>query len=641
MKKTNSVNANKTNTLTKDVKDKGVTKHPIIRFIRLFFGWLLILTGGLIGVTSAFCAVAALLGGLEIETLGERLVFFMIYLIMAAIFLGVLFLGIRLKKYGIYKKCYLSSKHQPVSTAQPVSKVESVSKIQSAWDTFLPEQKKMFEAQIYQYSQDVGRDGFLPREVYAENRGLVFIDGRPVPKEVAKRLDEMRQEAVTNRKKNADVELKHIQKDEQAEKSVINMPALLEDMNPFKVYREKERSLDSFYDRNSDIKAYYLLAGGYSVEEAVEQYLKHKKTDGIIHIRVESAPTNSTEILKNTFLQECEKNQIRIVTHVGDDRIYDSVSQKVFEARISTWPGSVDDAATYGEWNFVEVKSQSGKGKTVIKKDVRNSMPDKNVPQDEFLFCQRKWAGKAENGIDRVVLKTYEDQCVITYECITVSCYATPPIEDVRTQVRHQLFDEVAAWSTEKFLKYINQSFRMSFNQSECSSEKQYLAWMEKNNTEFYSMEIMIDGKREECFVRRAYDRSCHCVEVKFRGQTYIWNESEAVHGLMGYDYAVKVCLNEKAYYFYRAEIPNKNDVLAWRVSLITESVFELLKSNSYNKEDIIFEKAMWWIPGYESMRRSNVYETLALATGRTIGLYRTDDGTREMCLERNTQDDF
>lgn len=124
------------------------------------------------------------------------------------------------------------------------------------------------------------------------------------------------------------------------------------------------------------------------------------------------------------------------------------------------------------------------------------------------------------------------------------------------------------------------------------------------------------------------------CEEVRFQGQTYFWKESKAIHGLRNYDYAVEVCLNEKVYYLYHAEIPNKNETLYWVVSQMTESTFELLKHQPCKNEELIFEKEIRQIGGDEHGRRSTIYKVLALATGRTIGYYRADDGTRNICLD-------
>ena len=276
-----------------------------------------------------------------------------------------------------------------------------------------------------------------------------------------------------------------------------NMPALLKDLNPFKAYQKKDSELDSFDERNQDIKAYYLLAEGYSVMDAVEQYLKNGKLNGIVHIRVAHMPTNATERLRDKFLEDCKENQIRIVTHVGEYYIYDAVSRQEFAAEISTWPGSADDAATYGEWKFVAKKTKQNDG---------------------FLFCEKRWAGKAENGVDQIWLKTFEYDCVITYKSITRNCYATPPVEDVRTKERRHVFETVANWSQEEFLAFINRRFNSAFDKSNCRSEKDYLTWIEKNNTEYYPMKIVFDGRLEECMVCRKFSmENRDYMEVKFQ----------------------------------------------------------------------------------------------------------------------------
>ena len=64
--------------------------------------------------------------------------------------------------------------------------------VQKAWNTFLPEQQENFQERIYQYQQDVNRGGTEP-EIAAANRGLMIVDGRPVPEEVANRLKTIQQ----------------------------------------------------------------------------------------------------------------------------------------------------------------------------------------------------------------------------------------------------------------------------------------------------------------------------------------------------------------------------------------------------------------------------------------------------------------
>lgn len=413
------------------------------RLLRSFFGWLLIVLGGMFGISTAICALAALFGGLEVDSLGERLGFFAIYLVMTAAFLGVLRLGIWLKNGCRRKKtaAQIEVKLPPAAQKEPPQPVYERQRpqlnpenaeilptkragqitVRDALNKFLPEEQQRFANQVYQYSQDTDRDGRTPEEA------VLFL-----------------------------------------------------------------------YERN--------------------------------------------------------------------------------------------------------------------------------------------WAGQAaENGLDRIYLKTFEDKCVITYESLSRNCYAAPPIEEVKTKTRQRSLSTISTWSLEELLMYINREFHLSINICDCCREQQYLAWIEKNNTEFYSMEIMFDGEKQICMVRRENEKSCE--EVKFQEQTYFWKNSKSIHGLRNYDYAVEVCLNEKVYYLYYVEIPNRNDTLYWIVNQITESVFESLKHQPSNREEIIFEKKIGEIGGYEDTRRASIYTVLALATGRTIDHYRADDDKSKICLKMTLDD--
>ena len=461
-------------------------REKCARILRSIIGWFLIVLGGLWGGSAGFCAFAALFGGLEVDSFGERMRFFATALMMTVAFFTILWLGIRLKN-GVRGKMTAAPVKRKSSSANQKETQQSTDErrlqrekeellrakrtayagkitVQDALNTFPAEEQQRFENQLYQYSQDTGRAGLSP-EIAAANRGLVFVDGRPVAKEVAARLDEMRNAA----------------------------------------------SSDNAADTGQT---------GQSQEEAV------------------------------------------------------------------------------------------------------------------CVLYERNWAGQAaENGVDKIFLKVFEDECVITYERLSRNCYATPPIEDVQMKVRYRSLSTISTWSLEKLLLYINRIFHLSINLCDCCSEQHYLAWIENHNTEFYSMEIMFDGKKQACMVRRENEKFCE--EIRFQGQTYFWKQSKAIHGLWYNDYAEEVCLNEKVYYLYHSEIPNKNDTLCWIVSQITESVFELLKHQPCNKEEIVVEKEIGRIGGNEPERRGIIYEVLALATGRTVGYYRADDGTRKICLDR------
>ncbi|MBE6921555.1 MAG: hypothetical protein E7465_00035 [Ruminococcaceae bacterium] len=228
----------------------------VLKALRTALGWTLRALGTLLAGICALCAVLALFGGLETESFGEQLGLFAIFLILMCVGLCVLIEGRWIKNGTFSKKpakavprkvpkpklpqptedqkrleeieraiddtagAIMANPMSPVSPAyeENLKKLQQEKHtqlkriaghsetitVQDAWNTFTPERQKRFDTQVYQYSQDVGRDGVLPREVYAEKRGLVFVDGRPVPKEVAARFEELKKAAATEkeRKKN-------------------------------------------------------------------------------------------------------------------------------------------------------------------------------------------------------------------------------------------------------------------------------------------------------------------------------------------------------------------------------------------------------------------------------------------------------
>lgn len=71
------------------------------RVLRSIFGWLMIVYGGISGVSEGWCALLALFGLLEIDySLGERLIFLAMSLVMAVGSFTILWLGLRLKNGG-------------------------------------------------------------------------------------------------------------------------------------------------------------------------------------------------------------------------------------------------------------------------------------------------------------------------------------------------------------------------------------------------------------------------------------------------------------------------------------------------------------------------------------------------------------
>lgn len=232
---------------------------PVLKVLKIVAGCILVLLAGLLAGACAFFIIVVLLSGLNLNVPGEWSGYFLVCFVPAAVLFYWMVWSKRNKNGSTGKTSILrpqrsvqtadKPKFPPASEdlrklaeiertidavtgtiqANPMSHdwaaneallkklqheksvrlrrmttlLESVT-IQGAWNTFPPELQRRFEKQVYQYSQDVGRDGVLPKEAYAENRGLVFVDGIPVPKEVAARFEKLKEAAAAEKeRKNA------------------------------------------------------------------------------------------------------------------------------------------------------------------------------------------------------------------------------------------------------------------------------------------------------------------------------------------------------------------------------------------------------------------------------------------------------
>lgn len=128
-----------------------------------------------------------------------------------------------------------------------------------------------------------------------------------------------------------------------------DMPDLLWDASPFAAYSEEDAYLDEF-DNQSSVEQFYLLRRGASIRDAVEQYLERHPDSGYAYIRI--ADEKELEGCDADFFRFCAAHHIRIVRHEGGYGIYDYAERKKYEVHVESWPGSVDDAATYGRWSF-------------------------------------------------------------------------------------------------------------------------------------------------------------------------------------------------------------------------------------------------------------------------------------------------
>lgn len=188
-------------------------REKCARILRSIIGWFLIVLGGLWGTSVIIDAIVVLFGGMGSDFFGDRLPVVATSLMIAAGSFTILWLGLRLKNSGRREKTAPPVKrksspanqketHQSTDERRLQREKEEILRakrtayackitVQDALNTFSEEEQQRFENRRYQYTQDTGRAGLSP-EIAAANRGMVFVDGRPVAKEVAAQLDEMR-----------------------------------------------------------------------------------------------------------------------------------------------------------------------------------------------------------------------------------------------------------------------------------------------------------------------------------------------------------------------------------------------------------------------------------------------------------------
>ncbi len=204
--------------LMKNKRKAEETVKKIYRALRKIFGWTLTIISGFMCWTGFMCAVMTLFGLLEIDSFGEWLAFLVFYVLFTVAFAMLFRLGLRIKKIPDKKHPVKAEKATvptttenipemkqppvlPEETSSPEIQTSSVEKQtevpavqkpteREALATFSPEEQQRFENRRYQYTQDTGRDGRTPEEA-AEVRGVVFVDGRPVVREVAERMEDL------------------------------------------------------------------------------------------------------------------------------------------------------------------------------------------------------------------------------------------------------------------------------------------------------------------------------------------------------------------------------------------------------------------------------------------------------------------
>lgn len=292
------------------------------RILRSIFKWLLIVLGGLWGVVSLICAFAALFGGLEINTFGERVALFATFLVMAVGFFAILRLGIRLKNGG--KKMMADSVKNDVTRKS----MEKHNARKAA--------KKSVPKEDIDHEQEITAERAEMLKMYQD-----FVNGEGrLPEGFSEKYNRTTQSGYVLHE------------------------------TPFKEYLDKIRiRIDSLKDRTG-ISDWIFFDGHIEINTAIEMITdwvrrhrkmndhlcKSKDTFGLLghhfycehKIMIVMENGDAFRNVTEKSIASCKAEQISFCTILSECELYDLIEHKAKTIKYTTYPNYHDE--TYADW---------------------------------------------------------------------------------------------------------------------------------------------------------------------------------------------------------------------------------------------------------------------------------------------------
>lgn len=302
-------------------------------FFRSFFGWLLIVVGGLFGATSGICALCALFGWLEIGSIAERLAAIIMYLVMTIGFFVILRLGIRLKNGGRRDKT--ASKVKREYTPAKQKETQQVDDIH----------KKLKQESDTVKEQEIAAEREKMKKIYHD-----FINGEGrLPKGFSEKY---------NRTINGYFFHK----------------------TPFEEYLDKILiTIDSLNDRTG-ISDWIYFDGNIEINAAIEMIIvwvrRHREMNTRLRerkvgfmflkqyvycehkIMVVMENADVFQNITEKSIASCKAEQISFCTILSEYELYDLIEQKAKTIEYITYPGYHDE--TYADWWFEDSPVKQG-----------------------------------------------------------------------------------------------------------------------------------------------------------------------------------------------------------------------------------------------------------------------------------------
>lgn len=304
------------------------------RCLRTIFGWLLIVVGGLFGVSAVICAFLALIGMMEIDSFGNRLIVFVTALVMAVGSFAIFLLGIRLKNSDRRDKTVLQKKRKSSpekkerkqgSDEQRLQgeKAEVEQKLDTAKEQKIDAEQAAKRAEIKKIYQDfINGEGRLPEgfsEKYNRSRsGYIFHD---TPFE--EYLDRIKITIDALHDHTGISDWIYFDGHVEINAAIEMLTDWVKRHREMNMYLRKNKVGIGFWFLNQDI------------------YCEHK-----IMVVVENGDAfrNATE----KSIASCKAEQISFCTILSECELYDLIEHKAKTIEYTTYPGYHDE--TYADW---------------------------------------------------------------------------------------------------------------------------------------------------------------------------------------------------------------------------------------------------------------------------------------------------
>ena len=97
-----------------------------------------------------------------------------------------------------------------------------------------------------------------------------------------------------------------------------------------------------------------------------------------------------------------------------------------------------------------------------------------------LLFYRKQWAGKGESGIDWIILKYRQGNCLVSFKSANAGYgEPLPSLENIKQKNCSIPYDEIIRWDYKMFFDFVAREFSIVLSTDDCITEDEYNCWLE------------------------------------------------------------------------------------------------------------------------------------------------------------------